>query len=63
MGLARRILDRVKDGLLGRLGERIVPNLGDTSSDAPTKFTAPKRQAYEEMVREGKVPGGDDGGR
>jgi hypothetical protein len=62
MGLARRILDRVVGGVLSRVGERVVTHLGDTSSDAPSKFTAPKRKAYDSMREEGKIPAADDGG-
>ena len=47
---------------MSRYGERIVSNLGDTSSDAPNKFSEPKRNLYEEMEKEGRIDkkaGGD----
>ena len=62
MGLARNLIKGVKDKLMSRYGEKIVSNLGDTSSDAPNKFSEPKRQLYEEMEKDGRITsekGGD----
>ncbi|MBM4391563.1 MAG: hypothetical protein FJ090_10620 [Deltaproteobacteria bacterium] len=62
MGVARNLIKGLKDKFLDRWGEKIVTNLGDTSSDAPNKFSEPKRNLYEEMEKEGKIekkPGGD----
>ncbi len=62
MGVARNLIKGLKDKVLDRWGEKIVTNLGDTSSDAPNKFSEPKRNLYEEMEKEGKIekkPGGD----
>jgi len=47
---------------MSRYGERIVSSLGDTSSDAPNKFSEPKRNLYEELEKEGRIdkkPGSD----
>lgn len=55
MGVARNLFKGIKDRLLDKWGERIVSNLGDTSSDAPNKFSAPKRDLYDEMEKEGKI--------
>lgn len=55
MGIARNLLKGVKDKILKSYGEKIVTNLGDTSSDAPNKFSEPKRQLYEQMAAEGKL--------
>jgi hypothetical protein len=63
MGLARNLLKGVKDKLMSRYGERIVSNLGDTSSDAPNKFSEPKRQLYEEMEKDGRISGEKGGDR
>ena len=62
MGIGRNVLRGLKDKLMSRYGEKIVSNLGDTSSDAPNKFSEPKRNLYEEMEREGRIekkPGED----
>ncbi len=62
MGVARNLIKGLKDKILDRWGEKIVTNLGDTSSDAPNKFSEPKRNLYEELEKEGKIekkPGGD----
>lgn len=55
MGLARNVLKGVKSAILSKYGEKIVSNLGDTSSDAPNKFSAPKRTLYEEMEADGRL--------
>ncbi len=55
MGVARNLIKGLKDKVLDRWGERIVSNLGDTSSDAPNKFSEPKRNLYDEMEKEGKI--------
>ena len=62
MGIGQRLIKGIKDRVLNRYGEKIVTNLGDTSSDAPNKFSEPKRKLYEEMDREGRIekkPGSD----
>ena len=62
MGIGRSVLRGLKDRVLSRYGEKIVSNLGDTSSDAPNKFSEPKRNLYEEMEKEGRIekkPGSD----
>ncbi|MSQ04128.1 MAG: hypothetical protein EXR71_19935 [Myxococcales bacterium] len=55
MGIGRNVLRGLKEKLMSRYGEKIVANLGDTSSDAPNKFSEPKRNLYEEMEREGRI--------
>ena len=62
MGLAGSVFKRVKDRILDKYGDKIVSNLGDTSSDAPNKFSAPKRNLYEEM-KERKDQDPDDASR
>ena len=62
MGIGRSLIKGLKDRVLDRWGERIVSNLGDTSSDAPNKFSEPKRNLYEQMEKEGRIekkPGED----
>ena len=58
MGIGRSLLKGIKDRLLKDYGERIVTNLADTSSDAPNKFAAPKRDLYDKLKEEGQL---DDG--
>lgn len=55
MGIAGSLLKGVKDKIMSRYGEKIVSSLGDTSSDAPNKFSAPKRNLYEKLEAEGKL--------
>ncbi len=55
MGIARSLLKGVKDKLLKNYGERLVSNLADTSSDAPNKFSAPKRDLYDKLKEEGQI--------
>lgn len=55
MGIARSLIRGVKEKILSRYGEKIVTNLGDTSSDAPNKFSEPKRNLYEQMEAEGTL--------
>ncbi|GDX81106.1 hypothetical protein LBMAG42_29170 [Deltaproteobacteria bacterium] len=62
MGIGRDLIRGLKNKVMSRYGEKIVSTLGDTSSDAPNKFSEPKRNLYEEMEREGKIekkPGED----
>ncbi len=55
MGIGRDLIRGLKNKVMSRYGEKIVSTLGDTSSDAPNKFSEPKRNLYEEMEREGKI--------
>jgi len=55
MGLARSFIRGIKEKILTQYGEKIVTNLGDTSSDAPNNFSAPKRNLYEQMEADGKL--------
>lgn len=55
MGVARNVIKGLKEKLLGKYGEKIVSNLADTSSDAPNRFAQPKRDAYDQLVKEGKI--------
>lgn len=55
MGVARSLLKGLKEKLLERYGEKLVTNLADTSSDAPNRFAAPKRDVYDKLVEEGKI--------
>ena len=55
MGIARSVLRGLKDKVMSRYGEKIVSTLGDTSSDAPNKFSEPKRNLYDELEKEGRI--------
>lgn len=55
MGIARNLLRGIKTRLMQNYGERIVTNLADTSSDAPNKFAAPKRDLYDKLLEEGRI--------
>ncbi|MDP2311501.1 MAG: hypothetical protein Q8P41_01235 [Pseudomonadota bacterium] len=55
MGVARSLLKGIKDKLMKNYGERLVSNLADTSSDAPNKFAAPKRDLYDKLKEEGQI--------
>ncbi len=55
MGIATRLVKNLKDRFMSRYGEKIVSNLADTSSDAPTRFAAPKRDVYDELERSGAL--------
>lgn len=55
MGIAGNLLRGVKDRFLAKYGEKIVANLGDTSSDAPSKWSEPKRNLYEQMEKDGAL--------
>ncbi len=61
MGLASQILrstvKRSWNRMIGKLGERFVSGLADTSADAPDAFYEPKRDLYREMVHEREVSG------
>lgn len=59
MGIARSVLKGLKDGIMKKYGEKLVSNLADTSSDAPNKFAAPKRDLYDKLKQEGAL--GSDG--
>lgn len=54
MPILRDILQAAKNQLFRRLGESIVRNLADTSSDAPGtgRFDAPKRDLYDKLRAE-----------
>lgn len=58
MGVARSLLRGIKDKLMKNYGEKLVSNLADTSSDAPNKFAAPKRDLYDKLKEEGQIDGG-----
>ncbi|MFN7147298.1 MAG: hypothetical protein ACK4YP_26255 [Myxococcota bacterium] len=58
MGVARSLLKGIKDKLLKSYGEKLVSNLADTSSDAPNKFAAPKRDLYDKLKQEGQIDEG-----
>ena len=61
MGVTRSLLKGLKDKLLKNYGEKLVSNLADTSSDAPNKFAAPKRDLYDKLKEEGQLdPGKQD---
>lgn len=59
MGIARDLLRQVKAGIrdriMGRYGDRVVSSLADTSSDAPSRFSAPKRDLYDQLQADGRV--------
>jgi hypothetical protein len=55
MGLARSFLKGIKEKVIDRYSEKLVSSLADTSSDAPTRFAAPKRDVYDQMAAEGKI--------
>lgn len=55
MGSNGGFLQRVKARLMDRYGEKVVAMMADTSSDAPTRFSSPKRDLYEKLEQEGKV--------
>lgn len=55
MGLARSLLKGLKEKVVGAYGEKLVSSLADTSSDAPTRFAAPKRDVYDKLAAEGKL--------
>lgn len=55
MGALQGLLQKVKRALSRNVGEKFVARMADTSSDAPSRFTAPKRDLYEQLQREGKL--------
>ncbi len=55
MGFAVRAVKGLKDRFMAKYGEKIVSNLADTSSDAPTRFAEPKRDIYDELERSGAL--------
>ena len=55
MGIARDLVRGLKSRVLGNMSEKLVSNLADTSSDAPNKFAAPKRDLYDKLRDEGKL--------
>jgi hypothetical protein len=58
MGVARNLVKGLKDRILKNYGEKLVSNLADTSSDAPNKFAAPKRDLYDKMKADGQLEAG-----
>jgi hypothetical protein len=54
MGLARDALKKLKTRVMSGMGEKLVSVLADTSSDAPTRFSAPKRDLYEKLYEQEK---------
>ncbi len=55
MGLARTLLRGMKDRLIGAWSDVVVTHLADTSADAPSKFSAPKRDLYDRLKDEGRL--------
>ncbi|MEN9786203.1 MAG: hypothetical protein RLZZ299_1467 [Pseudomonadota bacterium] len=55
MGFARNLLRGVKDRLVGAWSDRVLAHLADTSSDAPSNFSAPKRDVYDRLKDEGRL--------
>lgn len=55
MGIARDLLKGIKSKVMDRYGEKIVSSIADTSSDAPTRFAAPKRDLYDKLAEEGAL--------
>ena len=55
MGFPGNVLRRVKARIMDRYGEKLVAVMADTSSDAPNRFSAPKRDLYTQLEKEGKV--------
>ena len=47
----RTILKRVTTKFMDKVGSKIVSGMTDTSSDAPSAFYEPKRNAYEQMQK------------
>lgn len=54
MGLARNLVKGLKQRV-DKVGERLVSTIADTSSDAPNRFSAPKRDVYDKLVAEGTI--------
>lgn len=54
MGIARKLLQgltrRAVTKTMDRVGGRLVSRIADTSADAPSSFTEPKRDLYRHMV-------------
>jgi hypothetical protein len=55
MGIARSVLKGIKEKVMDRYGEKLVSSIADTSSDAPTRFAAPKRDLYDKLAEEGAL--------
>lgn len=55
MGIGRDLLKGFKEKIVDKYGEKLVSSIADTSSDAPTRFAAPKRNKYEEMAKDGQL--------
>lgn len=55
MGIASKTIRGLKDRFMSKYGDRIVSNLADTSSDAPNKFSTPKRDVYDKLSEEGAL--------
>lgn len=56
MGIGRSVIKGLKDRIMKSYGEKIVTNIADTSSDAPNKFSVPKRDLYDKLKDEGQIP-------
>jgi hypothetical protein len=55
MGFGRNLVRNLKEKIVDRYGEKLVSSIADTSSDAPSRFAAPKRNKYEELEKDGKL--------
>lgn len=55
MGFGRDLLKNLREKIVDRYGEKLVSSIADTSSDAPNRFAAPKRNKYEELARDGEL--------
>lgn len=55
MGLARNLIKGIKDKVMDRYGEKLVSSIADTSSDAPSRFAAPKRDLYDKLAEKGEL--------
>lgn len=55
MGITGKLLKTVKERVLGKYGEKLVSSIADTSSDAPSRYSEPKRDVYDKLVEEGRI--------
>jgi len=55
LGIASKTLKGLKDKFMSKYGEKIVSNLADTSADAPSNFSKPKRDVYDKLAEEGAL--------
>lgn len=65
MGMAKKLLQgltrRAVTKTMDRVGGRLVSRIADTSADAPSAFTEPKRDVYRHMAAgELRVPATPD---